>query len=181
MPDRRHINNETLHARLAALEAKLARYQRSPAFGCYTRQALEIDILPTLNLAGFAIIHIDIDGLSAKNELYGKDQRIDPARASVNERVSATFASMRNDDTILGQWFSGDEFIALLAACDACGFASRLQAELNKRDLTATMTILDYTPAIPILEACGIADSITAICKAAGLRNRIHDRPAVLA
>lgn len=176
MNNRRRISAKQLEAELAALNAKLAIYQRSVSFGCYTRQALNIDILPTFDTTGITLVYIDIDGLKQLNDQYGKELRIDPAKPCVNERIATSLAAMRSDDVIIGQWFSGDEFIALVPSNDADGYAARLQAALISNGVTATFVILDYNASVPLVNAIDKAETICATLKAAGLRNQIHNR-----
>jgi GGDEF domain-containing protein len=176
--NRRHTRTDVDIAELAALRAKLAVYQRSPSFGCYTRQALDLDILPNFDPTGFDLLYFDIDSLTKLNDQYGKAERKHADLACVNERIAASFAAMRSADIIIGQWFSGDEFIALIPSDDAYGFANRLADVLRSNGVTATMVLITLAGR-SIRLTIDAADNLTSAAKHIGLRNRIHDYRSV--
>lgn len=172
--NRRHTKTSILEAEITRLREALADHQISEAFGCYTRKALTRDLLPGFDARGFAIVYLDIDSLTLLNEAYGKAERKNADVPSVNERIFASFAAMRSADVLIGQWFSGDEFVALVPAADAYGFTQRLQAELRANGITATFVLQVYDHSITLREAIDLADNETSKYKLAGLRDRIH-------
>jgi len=172
--NRRRTNTSKLEAEITRLREALADHQISEAFGCYTRKALTRDLLPSFDARGFAIVYFDIDGLTQLNNAYGKAERKHPAVPHVNERIFAAFAAMRTADVLIGQWFSGDEFVALVPAADAYGFTLRLQAALRANGITATFVLQVYNHSITLRQAIDLADNETSRYKSAGLRDRIH-------
>ena len=178
--NRRQQRNAELEAKIAELERKIGHYQRSSAFGCYTRAALEIDILPTFDTTGLTLVFLDIDHLKALNDRYGKAVRKNADQLCVNERISAAFAAMRSADVLIGQWFSGDEFIALVPDIDASGFASRLRFELGLYAITATFVIAPIWHTQPLIETINAADNTASWYKAQDKRNSIHDTRSTL-
>lgn len=172
--NRRRTNTSELEAEITRLRDALADHQISEAFGCYTRKALTRDLLPSFDARGFAIIYFDIDGLTQLNAAYGKAERKAADIPSVNERIFAALATARLADVLIGQWFSGDEFVALVPAADAYGFTLRLQAALRSNGITATFVLQVYDHSITLREAIDLADNDTSKYKSAGLRDRIH-------
>lgn len=173
--NRRQRHTASLQDEITRLRDQIKKYQRSAVFGCYTRQALDLDILPTFDPAGFDLLYFDIDGLTRLNATYGKAERKIADVPSVNERIAASLAAMRRDDIIVGQWFSGDEFIALVPAADLVGFAKRLADVLRSNGITATMTLASIPADLGLTLAIDAADTLTAGAKSLGLRDRIHD------
>ena len=110
----------------------IARLSVNRWFGCLTRNALDL-ALETTDRAGKAVVYFDIDRLKAANSTYGKEE--------VSRRIREVFAQMRHDDIILGNWFSGDEFVAIVPMADAIGFAKRMQASLRQQALSATFLV----------------------------------------
>jgi len=172
--NRRRTKTSELEAEITRLRAVISEYQISDSFGCYTRKALTIDILPSFDARGFAISYFDIDGLTQLNEAFGKAERKYTDVPCVNERIFTAFAAMRTADVLIGQWFSGDEFVALVPAADALGFTQRLQAALRAQGVTATFVLQVYDHSIALRAAIDLADNETSRYKAAGLRDRIH-------
>lgn len=109
----------------------IARLSTNVWFGCLTRQALDLALEAT-DLTGKAIVYFDIDRLKAANERWGK--------AESSRRIREALAC-RAEDVILGNWFSGDEFAAIVPTTDALGFARRIQAELQAREMSATFLV----------------------------------------
>lgn len=127
----------------------------SPSFGCLTRPAFELS-LACVDSSDMAVIYFDIDWMKQANDRYTKE--------GVNDRIRAAIAFRRDD---IGQWFSGDEFVAFLSLEDALGFAQRVQAQLHEQGLSAT--ILIQTSSRDIDQA----ERTLSACKARG-RNRIY-------
>lgn len=98
-------------------------------FGCLTRNAFEIQ-LEQIDWRGKAIVYFDIDNLKLANDSWGKEES--------SRKIAESIAFRRTD---IGQWFSGDEFAAVVSLDDAVGFAKRIQKELTARDMSATFLI----------------------------------------
>jgi GGDEF domain-containing protein len=100
------------------------------SFGCLTRNAFEF-LLDGMDWRNKCILYFDIDNLKTANNEYGK--------AGVNERIKDSISFRATD---IAQWFSGDEFVAVVSIEDVLGFARRIQKELHSRGLSATFIIL---------------------------------------
>lgn len=174
--NRRRTRNTVLADEIKRLNQLVDAYRTSRStFGTLTRQALDIEILPSIDTSTLALVYFDIDRLRYLNEEYGKAERKQPDQPSVNERIAAAFALMRAEDVIIGQWFSGDEFIALVPDQDVLGFTDRLQAQLRANGVTATFLIVTIWQDRPLEESIHAADNSVSGLKRLNLRDSIHD------
>ena len=104
-------------------------------FGCLTRNGLD-QALKGLDISAAWFVFFDVDKLKSLNDKHGK------AKAS---RLISECITPRAGDLLAvhGQWFSGDEFAAVLWSKHAAiGYAQRVQAEMHKRGFSATFAIL---------------------------------------
>lgn len=151
--------------RLAQYPDILHRLAISPVFGVPTRSALEVALLD-FDLTGLALVYFDIDQLKQANELWGK---------VVSSRKIATALHARATDLLIGQWFSGDEFLALVPIQDATAYAEVLLASFKAQSMSATIVIIDPTllPVMTIIQLTDYADEVVTTMKKAGLRGVI--------
>ncbi len=158
--NRRRPATDALEARIAELEAIIARRSMSSAFGCLTRSAVE-DELTSRDLAGMALVYFDVDNMKTHNAVRGK--------TGVNLAIAYAIKT-RGDDIIIGQWFSGDEFIALVPVDDALGYAQRVQARFADANMSATFVIKTIPDDANVLELAQAADDLATNIKNAGVR-----------
>lgn len=157
----------TLTSRIEELEAQNARLSVSTWFHCLTRPAVD-ERLRTIDPIGKAIVYLDIDGLTAANNRWGKIESSRRIRESL---------STRYHDMFIGQYFSGDEFVAVMDMRDARGYAERTQAELSARGMSATFVIVACHDRSPLTEQIDYAETLTAAQKAHGNRASITVLP----
>lgn len=89
-------------------------------------------MLQEIDLSGMSFVYFDLDGMKQANTQYGK--------AEVNRKIKSAM-HFRESDIVVGQVFSGDEFVALVPIQDAYGFARRLQDSLTEHKLSATILV----------------------------------------
>lgn len=102
-------------------------------FGCLTRPALVQELRRLeVDRSDLSLVYFDIDNLKDCNNRWGKDG------SSMRIR-----AGLRGFD-LLGSWFSGDEFVAVVPDDDARGLAERFQRQLRENGMSATFLIAKY-------------------------------------
>lgn len=114
-------------------EQKLQYLSVNRAFNVQVRLALDL-YLAEHNTHSQAFIYFDLDNMKLANSIYGKQ--------AVNDKIRAAL-QFRSTDTVIGQVYSGDEFVAIVPHEDAYGFARRLQNSLTDHGLSATILITD--------------------------------------
>jgi GGDEF domain-containing protein len=159
---RRRTDRNEVDARITELENKIAQLQRSPVFGCYSRAGIE-DVLAGADLSDRAVVYFDIDNMKQANEQHGK--------TGVNLKIRAALGGVRETDIVIGQWFSGDEFIALVTLADAFGFVTHLRAAFIREGLGATFAVLSIADGIEA--ATERADQLITASKVAGRKGGI--------
>lgn len=115
------------------IQQQIAYLSTNKAFDVQIRQALDLYLM-THDVVGQAFIYFDLDNMKLANSTYGK--------IVVNEKIRAAL-QFRSTDTMIGQVYSGDEFVAIVPHDDAYGFARRLQNSLTDHGLSATIVITD--------------------------------------
>lgn len=163
--DRRHEPEvEVLHRIIARQKATIARLSINEAFGCMTRQALDI-FLEDFDLSGTMAVFWDVDQLKQANARWGKVE----SSQRIKEAIRA-----RGTDITAGQVFSGDEFIAFPPEGDAVDMAWRIQQEFNSRDMSATFVIALPRPGETASALLARVDSVCNTRKGQGYRGTIH-------
>jgi GGDEF domain-containing protein len=153
---------------LAAAEQKIAERSMSPWFGCLNRNGLDAALV-SADLTGMAVVYWDLDSLKACNDLWGK--------STSSQKVASALSEMRKDDVIVGQWFSGDEFLALVPFSDAMGFAQRMLHALQHQEMSATFVITPLFTGIDLFQIGEDSDEMVNKAKKNGNRGSIVLNP----
>lgn len=121
---------------IAQLEARITELEHNPDFDLPRRPVAERR-WTTVNPAETAVIFIDLDGLHSANKRYGY--------AGVNARIRAAFGQLEErhrPDTVVCQWYGGDEFVILCPAGNAAGLCVRTQELLRQQGLGGSFAIV---------------------------------------
>lgn len=108
-------------------------------FGCWTRPGLELIAWPAIRDRARWLIYIDLDNLHIANAKFGDDE--------VDRRFRQAMQMRESDAGAICRWKFGDELLVVLCDYDDRpptnpeGFAERMQASLNKVELSATFGI----------------------------------------
>lgn len=165
MIDRRRATIMALYARIDRLEYENQRLRTNSAFGCLTRQGLEL-ALEEADLTGHVCVYWDLDYMKQANEE-------DPeGKPGVNKRIRAAL-QVRSTDYVAGQVFSGDEFCAWPLAEEAVEMAERLLTSFRTQGLPGTFVIVHLQPNEAPLDLLVRAEDICAQQKRLGKRNTI--------
>jgi GGDEF domain-containing protein len=126
-----HLTNEMLQ-----------QYRTDRAYGCYTRNCLEMEIWPVVAKRVRFVAFCDIDQMHQANELYGY--------AGVDRRIKRAINTSRESDLAVARWYSGDELVFLVLDGPRMGdpvqFAQRIQVKLLRAGLSATFGIVEVRP-----------------------------------
>lgn len=126
-----HLTNEMLQ-----------QYRTDRAYGCYTRNCLEMEIWPAVAKRVRFVAFCDIDQMHQANELYGY--------AGVDRRIKLAINTGRESDLAIARWYSGDELVFLVLDGPRMGdpvqFTQRIQAGLLRAGLSATFGIVEMRP-----------------------------------
>jgi GGDEF domain-containing protein len=126
-----HLTNEMLQ-----------QYRTDRAYGCYTRNCLEMEIWPAVAKRVRFLAFCDIDQMHQANELYGY--------AGVDRRIKRAINTGRESDIAVARWYSGDELVFLVLDGSRMGnpvqFAQRIQVRLLRAGLSATFGIVEVQP-----------------------------------
>lgn len=126
-----HLTNEMLQ-----------QYRTDRAYGCYTRNCLEMEIWPAVAKRVRFVAFCDIDQMHQANELYGY--------AGVDRRIKRAINTGRESDLAIARWYSGDELVFLVLDGPRMGdpvqFTQRIQARLLRTGLSATFGIVEMRP-----------------------------------
>jgi GGDEF domain-containing protein len=126
-----HLTNEMLQ-----------QYRTDRAYGCYTRNSLEMEICPTVAKRFRFVAFCDVDQMHQVNELYGY--------AGVDRRIKRAINTSRESDLAVARWYSGDELVFLVLGGPRMGdpvqFAQRIQVRLLRAGLSATFGIVEVQP-----------------------------------
>jgi GGDEF domain-containing protein len=129
------LNNNQVNEKL------LQAYRIDRAYGCYTRNALEMEIWPVVAGRVKYAIFADIDDMHLANDRFGY--------AGVDRRIRRAISG-REGDIVVARWYSGDEILFLvldgLRAGDPAGYARRIQRKLQQAGLSATFGIVELRP-----------------------------------
>ena len=120
----------------------LQQYRTDRAYGCYTRNCVELEIWPVVAKRVRFVAFCDIDQMHQANELYGY--------AGVDRRIKRAINTGRESDIAVARWYSGDELVFLVLDGPRMGdpvhFAERIQARLRRSGLSATFGIVEVQP-----------------------------------
>jgi predicted signal transduction protein with EAL and GGDEF domain len=131
MSNTRRTTTLSTQKQLAALQAQCKRLATSVAFGCLTRNGLD-EAIAGMDFSGLCLVYMDVDDLKLANERWGK--------SIVNQKITQAL-HMRNNDIIIGQRFSGDEFAAFVPQDDAYEFAMHWQSKFRAVELGVSICI----------------------------------------
>lgn len=156
---------DELRRMVAMLERKLAFATHCRHFGTQTRQGLEL-ALEGADLTGHAIVFFDIDNLKSFNALHGQPE----ANRLIGQVIQA-----RAGDLLVGQWYSGDEFVAFIPEPDALGFAQRLLSGLRAVGSSATLCMASWRSDMPTIQQVDMLTDLCVGAKTRGEKGRIYD------
>jgi predicted signal transduction protein with EAL and GGDEF domain len=162
---RRSATIKKLEAELARLRAENARLARSLSFGCLNRNALQ-ELLPDVDCVTMCAVYWDLDRFKNHNTIKGKK--------ATNREITEILGAFRDSDIIIGQWFSGDEFVAIVPIVDAMGFAQRIVQAFKRYDYEMTVVIFMLDADQNIFDQIDQAEALVSIAKARNLRSNIH-------
>jgi len=154
----------------------LQQYRTDRAYGCYTRNCLELEIWPDVAGRVRYVVFCDIDQMHAANDAYGYAVVDGKIRRAINGREA---------DIVVARWYSGDELVFLILDGQRMGdpikFAGRIQARFLKEGLSATFGITqvqagDLAPQMVV----GRAARLVQLAKRAGETASIHSDVAGL-
>jgi GGDEF domain-containing protein len=120
----------------------LQQYRTDRAYGCYTRNCLEMEIWPAVAKRVRFVAFCDVDQMHQANELYGY--------TGVDKRIKRAINTGRESDIAVARWYSGDELVFLVLDGPRMGdpfqFTERIQARLRRGGLSATFGIVEVRP-----------------------------------
>lgn len=120
----------------------LQQYRTDHAFGCYTRNCLELEIWPAVAKRVRFVAFCDVDQMHQANERFGY--------AGVDRKIKSAINTGRESDIAVARWYSGDELVFLMLDGPRMGdpilFAQRIQARLCQAGLSATFGIVKVQP-----------------------------------
>jgi GGDEF domain-containing protein len=120
----------------------LQQYRIDHAYGCYTRNCLEMEIWPAIAKRVRFVAFCDVDQMHQANELYGY--------TGVDRRIKRALNTGRESDIAVARWYSGDELVFLVLDGPRMGdpvqFAQRIQTRLRREGLSATFGIVEVRP-----------------------------------
>ena len=140
-------------------------------FGCYTRKGLEKMIWPEIIGNVQYCVFIDVDDMHGLNERHGYD--------GVNLLIKNSLL-VRSTDYVAGQWFSGDEFVVLIAEnegreeSDVNQFCERLQYAFAENGISITIGVSDALSP-NLMEVVKPAFDLVQEAKRLGRRGTIND------
>ena len=82
------------------------QYRTDHAYGCYTRNCLELEIWPAVAASVKYVVFADLDQMHKANERYGY--------ASVDKRIRTAINTGREMDIAVARWYSGDELVFIV-------------------------------------------------------------------
>lgn len=125
-----------LIAYVAELERKIEALEHNPDFDLPRRPVAERR-WATVDPHETAVIFIDLDGLHSANKRYGYE--------GVNARIRSAFGQLEErhrPDTVVCQWFGGDEFVILCPQGNAEGLCLRVQEVLRQHGLGGSFAVV---------------------------------------
>jgi len=155
----------------------LKKYRIDSAFGCYTRNALEMEIWPVVKEQIRYIIFADVDEMRVANQKFGYAQTDRKIRKAI---------TAREGDIVVARWYSGDELVFFLLdgprVGDPTQYAQRVQGRLHQAGLSATFGVveLERGKKARLAEAVGRASGLVQKTKAGGVRDCILTEPMTL-
>jgi len=142
------------------LLTELAELKHDKSFGILTRPALEIEHRKQSDAV--TVIFLDLDHIHNLNEQIGHE--------AVNRRIKKALRIRSNDIVLTGRWYSGDEIVLLIKG-DVTGTLNRLQNNLTKNGLSATIATAPLTKQLH--KAVDAAKSKVEAAKAKNNRGQI--------
>ena len=163
--NRRHAQDiKTLQRVVAAQSHLIERLSVNQAFGCLTRQALDV-LLEVMPLDGLGVVFWDVDYLKQANDRWGKTE----SSARIKEAIKS-----RATDCVAGQVWSGDEMIAFPPLAEAEQMAGRLYQAFLAQRMSATFVVTEVQPGETPTELLKRVDHLCSIHKDLGQRGLIH-------
>lgn len=156
--------------RIAELERIVDRLSISPWFNCLTRVALN-EVLTTIDVNHLWLCYFDVDKLKYANEKWGKIVASQNIAQAIKPRAYDILGEHRVP--IVGQWFSGDEFVALLPQVDVLGYANRVQRGLHRYQMSATFVLLPSSHKLTVFDSINYAENVIKLLKGKNLRNLV--------
>jgi len=115
------------------------QYRTDRAYGCYTRNCLELEIWPAVAASVRYVVFADLDQMHKANERYGY--------VSVDKRIRTAINTGREMDIAVARWYSGDELVFIVPEGPRSGnpiaFCERIQSRLQKQGLSATFGVVE--------------------------------------
>lgn len=156
--------------RIAQLEQIVDRLSINPWFNCLTRTALN-EVLNTIAVDDLWLCYFDVDRLKHWNDIYGKIAASQNIARSIKPRGEDILGDGKQP--VVGQWFSGDEFLALLPHDNVLGYAQRVQRNLARYKMSATFVLLPANHRSTVFASIDYAEGTTSLIKAKGHRGII--------
>jgi GGDEF domain-containing protein len=107
----------------------LEQLARDDAYGCYSRQGLELVVWPRIADKARWVIFADIDDMHQLNTRLGY--------AEVDRRIRVALQVRSSDVMATGRYFSGDEIVWVISNGDPEGMIKRLASNLAQQGLSA--------------------------------------------
>ena len=148
----------------------LKKYRIDQAFGCYTRNALEMEIWPTVKDDVRFVVFADVDDMRVANKRFGYTRTDHKIRKAI---------AAREEDIVVARWYSGDELVFFLMDGPRMGdpvlYAQRIQERMHEVGLFATFGIAELPRGrkIQLKSAVGRASDLVRKSKARGIKNCI--------
>lgn len=156
--------------RIAQLEQIVDRLSINPWFNCLTRTALN-EVLSTIAVDDLWLCYFDVDLLKKWNDIYGKIIASQNIASSIKPRSDDILGDGKQP--VVGQWFSGDEFLALLPPDNVLGYAQRVQKRLARYGMSATFILLPANYRYGVFASIDYAEGAVSLIKAKGHRGII--------
>jgi hypothetical protein len=139
----------------------LEQLARDDAYGCYSRQGLELVAWPRIAAKAKWVIFADIDDMHQLNTDLGY--------AEVDRRIREALQVRASDVMATGRYFSGDEIVWVISNGDPEGMISRLTKSLAKQNLSA---LFAFAPVISKKLTENVASAAARVQEAKQARGR---------
>ena len=120
-------------------DKELNEYRTDRAYGCFTRNCLELEIWPAVAKSVRYVVFCDIDQMHKANDRFGY--------AGVDKKIKSAINTGRQNDIAVARWYSGDELVFLVLEGPRSGnpiqFCERIQSRLHQAGLSATFGVVE--------------------------------------
>jgi GGDEF domain-containing protein len=153
-------------------EKELNEYRKDRAYGCFTRNCLELEIWPAVANSVRFVVFCDIDQMHQANDRFGY--------AGVDKKIKAAINTGRQTDIAVARWYSGDELVFLVLEGPRSGnplqFCERIQSRLARAGLSATFGVVEIRPKETLSPKSSVRRAMTLVQRAKedGQRASIH-------